>query len=91
MNSATFEALARILKDDFRAVPSQIRDTATLAELGLDSLGLMEFVFAVEDHFNIRIPQDRINPREAEITLGHLCEVVDQMTLQVSLGEAGIE
>jgi len=37
----------------------------------------MEFVFAVEDAFHLRIPEDRLDPREAGITLQRLCEVID--------------
>lgn len=37
----------------------------------------MEFVFAVEDAFHLRIPEERLDPREAGITLQRLCEVID--------------
>ena len=38
----------------------------------------MEFVFAVEDAFHLRIPEDKLDPREAGITLQRLCEVIEQ-------------
>ena len=37
----------------------------------------MEFVFAVEDAFNLRIPEDKLDPREAGITLQQLCDVIE--------------
>ena len=40
----------------------------------------MEFVFAVEDAFRLRIPEDRLDPRAAGLTLAHLCDVIDGMT-----------
>ena len=34
----------------------------------------MEFVFAVEDHFSVRIPEEQLDPRQAGITLAHLAD-----------------
>jgi acyl carrier protein len=41
----------------------------------------MEFVFAVEDAFNIRIPEERLDPREAGIDLQKLANVIDEFIL----------
>ncbi|RYF35215.1 MAG: acyl carrier protein [Comamonadaceae bacterium] len=77
MSSPTFNTIAGILERDFRVAPEGIVPGAALAELGLDSLALMEFVFAAEDAFHLRIPEDKLDPREAGITLQRLCEVID--------------
>jgi acyl carrier protein len=82
MSSATFNSIAKILENDFHLAPGAIRPDAALADLGLDSLALMEFVFAVEDAFRLRIPEERLDPREAGITLQRLCEVIDQMEVE---------
>lgn len=75
--SPTFNSIATILATDFRLERSAISPSTALSDLGLDSLALMEFVFAVEDAFHLRIPEDRLDPREAGITLQRLCEVID--------------
>ena len=77
MTSTTLVRIASILEKDFHADPLLVLPSTALAELGLDSLALMEFVFAVEDEFELRIPEDRLDPREAGITLQRLCEVID--------------
>ena len=77
LTPTTFDRIATILENDFRAERSLIQPSTGLADLGLDSLALMEFVFAVEDEFELRIPEDRLDPREAGITLQRLCEVLD--------------
>lgn len=77
MSNPTFNTIAGILQKDFHVAPESIVPGAALAELGLDSLALMEFVFAVEDAFHLRIPEDRLDPREAGITLQRLCEVIE--------------
>lgn len=78
MSSHTFETISTILENDFQVARADIRPDRPLVELGLDSLALMEFVFAVEDAFNLRIPEDKLDPREAGITLQRMCEVIEQ-------------
>ena len=82
MTTSTFESIAAILEKDFQVARDTIHPAAALVDLGLDSLALMEFVFAVEDAFHLRIPEDKLDPREAGITLQRLCEVLDQMQPQ---------
>ena len=79
MPSAVFNSIAAILEGDFKIPAEQIRPDTTLTGVGLDSLALMEFVFAVEDDFRLRIPEDKLDPRAAGITLEQLCDVVDDM------------
>ena len=76
-SSPTFNSIATILETDFKVERSAISPATVLTDLGLDSLALMEFVFAVEDAFHLRIPENRLDPREAGITLQRLCEVID--------------
>ena len=76
-SSPTFNSIATILETDFKVERSAISPGTVLTDLGLDSLALMEFVFAVEDAFHLRIPENRLDPREAGITLQRLCEVID--------------
>ncbi|MGI4779310.1 MAG: phosphopantetheine-binding protein [Janthinobacterium lividum] len=84
MNTPTFNTIVGILEKDFRMSRADIHPESALGDLGLDSLALMEFVFAVEDSFRLRIPEDRLDPREAGITLQRLCEVIDSMQLQTA-------
>ena len=79
MSSTTFDALAELLTQKFHVDPALVKPEATLAALGLDSLTLMEFVFAAEDRFDLRIPEDKLDPRQAGLDLAHLCGVIDEM------------
>lgn len=76
-SSPSFNSIASILEADFHVARANISPATALSDLGLDSLALMEFVFAVEDAFHLRIPEDRLDLREADITLQRLCEVID--------------
>ena len=77
MNPQIFETIAEVLGKQFDVEAVRIRADATLDSLGLDSLSLMEFVFAVEDRFLVRVPEDRLDPRQAGITLERLANVLE--------------
>ena len=78
MNSSTFEAISSVLVEKFHLEAASVQPQSTLDQLGLDSLALMEFVFAVEDRFDVRIPEDKLDPRQAGITLEHLAGLLDE-------------
>ena len=61
---------------DFDA--ASVHPGAVLDQLGLDSLALMEFVFAAEDRFDVRIPEERLDPRQAGVTLERLADLLDE-------------
>ena len=77
MNIEVFDDIVRILHEKFNVDAAQLRPETTLESLGLDSLTLMEFVFAVEDRFSVRVPEEKLDPRQTGITLEHLCEVLE--------------
>ncbi len=79
MPETTFPAVEELLRGSFHVEPERITPRARLQELGLDSLALMEFVFAVEDRFSLRIPDDRLDPRQAGLTLADLCGALDEV------------
>jgi acyl carrier protein len=78
MNPSTFDAISAVLIEQFHVEAGTLGPQVALAELGLDSLALMEFVFAVEDRFGVRIPEDRLDPRQAGVTLEQLAVLLDQ-------------
>ena len=78
------EAPQRAIRDDISAIfeqvlgrPVKIGDRTDIVEdLGLDSLGVMNFVMAIEDFYDISIPLDRI----AQIqTVGDLINAVEDL------------
>jgi acyl carrier protein len=77
MNTQIFDAIAEVLLEQFQVDAVRIRPDTTLESLGLDSLSLMEFVFAVEDHFSVRIPEEQLDPRQTGITLAHLTDALE--------------
>jgi acyl carrier protein len=82
----TFGRVAAILEHQFHVGADLIGPQMALADTGLDSLALMEFVFAVEDDFGLRLPEDKLDPRDVTLTLGRLCEVLDDTAQQAGQG-----
>ena len=76
MNAELFDDIVAILRDKFNVDATQLRPDTTLESLGLDSLTLMEFVFAVEDRYAVRVPEDKLDPRQTGITLERLAEIL---------------
>jgi acyl carrier protein len=64
--------LNTLFAETFGISHEQLRPEATLESLGLDSLAVIEFLFQVEDKFNIRIP-DQPNPPQ---TLGEVMQLI---------------
>jgi acyl carrier protein len=76
--SNTFQQLQSILVERFDADAARITPEAAITDLGLDSLTLMEFIFAAEDHFGLRLPEEKLDPRQAGLTLTEVATAIDQ-------------
>lgn len=74
----TLEQLCTLAQRELGAVGLTDKVDTPFAELGLDSLGLVDFMFTVEDHFHVNIEHDRAlaNP-----TLSGLATLVDELLL----------
>ena len=50
------ETVVKIIAEQAILEPSDVTPDSTLEELGIDSLGLVESIFALEERFDITIP-----------------------------------
>lgn len=74
--SPTLEQLRAMVVKHLGLEAETLDDTLPFAELGLDSLTLVDFMFAVEDHYLIGIDHDKAM---AEPTLQGLARLVDEL------------
>ncbi|PKP84424.1 MAG: phosphopantetheine-binding protein [Alphaproteobacteria bacterium HGW-Alphaproteobacteria-2] len=49
---------------------------ATLESLGIDSLGLVESIFAIEEAFDIQVPFNANNPAESEFDISSVAAII---------------
>ena len=54
----TLETLQDLLIDEYAIDRARLGPEAELATLGVDSLGLVELLFQIEDRFGVQIPGD---------------------------------
>jgi acyl carrier protein len=52
----TFDEVVQLIHEKFGVEPGVLAPTTSLTEFGLDSLTLVELIFAIEEHFGIQIP-----------------------------------
>jgi len=74
--SNTLEQLCSIAQRELGADALNDKVETPFAELGLDSLGLVDFMFTVEDHFHVNIEHDRALQTP---TLAGLAMLVDEL------------
>ncbi len=74
--------LQDLIHEKYDVDPTVVDAHASLRAAGLDSLTMVEFVFAVEDHYGISLPE-----LDAELdTLAELAAVVDGVLAQKASG-----
>lgn len=69
------DRLVQLLIDEYKLPTEKLVPEARLDELGIDSLGVMELVFKIEDDFAIQFPTDQV----ALATFGDLVHYVQSL------------
>lgn len=57
---STLERLKKLFVEKFEFKEEDLKPETTVASLGLDSLDMIDFIFAIEDEFKIRIEPSQI-------------------------------
>ncbi len=73
----TLERLAALLHKEFEIAPEKLLPEATLEDLDIDSLRMLEILFSVEEEFAITVPGDHGELKARIKTLGDLASYVD--------------
>ena len=56
--------------------PQDVSLDSSLESLGIDSLGLVESIFAIEEAFDITVPFNANNPTESDFDISTVASVV---------------
>ena len=56
--------------------PSDITLESTLDSLGIDSMGLVESIFAIEEAFDIQIPFNANNPSDSDFNISSVSSII---------------
>jgi acyl carrier protein len=82
MTGTIEDRVIAILAEQAVLEPSEVRPDATLGELGIDSLGLVEAVFAIEEAFDIQVPFNANEPTRSDFdisTVGAMVRAVEHL------------
>ncbi|MHB8815284.1 MAG: acyl carrier protein [Steroidobacteraceae bacterium] len=71
----TIERLSRILVQRYKVDPAQLTPDQQLGSLGIDSLGMVEILFFIEEEFGVHLPSEGI----ALGTLGEAAKYIDEL------------
>ena len=69
----TLERLTRILVQRYKLDPARLTPDQPLGALGIDSLGMVEMLFFIEEEFGVQLPSEGV----AFGTLGEAASYVD--------------
>ena len=70
------DRVVAILAEQAVLEPGDVRLDATLEDLGIDSLGLVEAVFAIEEAFDVQVPFNANDPQKSEFDISTVATMV---------------
>lgn len=80
MTQAVQEKIVEIIAEQAVLDPSEVSVDMTIEELGLDSLGLVEAVFAIEESFEINVPFNANDPAASEFDITSVKSMIDAVS-----------
>jgi len=76
MTQSVQDKVIAIIAEQAVLEPSDVTLGATLDELGIDSLGLVESIFAIEEAFDIQVPFNANKPSESDFDISSVAAIV---------------
>lgn len=71
------EKVLEIIAEQAVLEKDDVSPEQTLEELGIDSLGLVESIFAIEEAFDIQVPFNANNPSESDFDISSVAAIID--------------
>ncbi|EEW56667.1 Acyl carrier protein [Tritonibacter mobilis] len=73
---STQDKVIAIIAEQAVLEPSDVSLDSTLEDLGIDSLGLVESIFAIEEEFDITIPFNANEPEQSDFDISNVAAIV---------------
>ena len=81
----TRERVIAIIAEQALLDPSDVREDMTLADVGIDSLGVVESIYALEEAFDLTVPFNANDPQASEFdisTVGSIIQAVEGLVAE---------
>ncbi len=76
MNDSVKDRVIAIIAEQAVLDPSDVKMDSTLESLGIDSLGLVESIFAIEESFDISVPFNANEPTQSDFDISSVAAIV---------------
>lgn len=73
------ERVTKIIAEQALMDPTEIRLDDSLADLGLDSLGLVECIFGIEESFDISVPFNANTPEKSGFDVSTVGAIISEV------------
>ena len=88
----TLERLQTILLDHYPLQREALAPDAQLADLEIDSLGVMELFFNIEDEFALTVPNDKLELNTIGDVVGYIDRLIVEQHGAMAIGDiAGVK
>lgn len=76
MTDSVQDRIIAIIAEQAVLDPAEVSMDSTLESLGIDSLGLVESIFAIEEAFDISVPFNANDPGQSEFDISSVAAIV---------------
>lgn len=76
MAKTVAENVIDIIAEQAVLEPSDVSAEQTLEDLGIDSLGLVEAIFAIEETFDISVPFNANEPEKSQFDISSVAAII---------------
>lgn len=76
MSVSVKDQVIAIIAEQAVIEPEDVSMDATLEDLGIDSLGLVESIFSIEEAFDISVPFNANDPTDSEFDISSVSAII---------------
>ena len=76
MSQDVRDNVIRIIAEQAVLEVADVKPEATLEDLGIDSLGLVEAIFAIEEAFDITVPFNANDPTDSDFDISSVASII---------------
>ena len=76
MSGAVRDKVIEIIAEQAVLEPSDVKMDMSLDDLGIDSMGLVEAIFAIEEAFDVQVPFNANEPDASEFDISSVSAIV---------------
>ena len=71
------DKIIKIIAEQAVLETSDVTMESTLEDLGIDSLGLVESIFAIEEEFDITVPFNANEPTNSDFDISNISKIIE--------------